>query len=193
MVAPAFGMHLPGQGSVLHSIVSSVSPSHSFPPWAGTGLVHDLVRLLEPPPHKAEHLLYSDHSVNPPFTKWVFERLFFRKENTWEKTEDDMPPGHRTHCTKKWSFPLRVSWAHLLKKILNRKLHFFVQWRKLNERKMFRRRRTSYYVSRVGDLTFCAIFKFVMLWFIRLVITGTLKIIHENSKNCLTLFLTAQN
>ena len=52
-----FLIKLPGQGWVLHSIVSTQLPLQSLPPYLGAGFVHDRVRSFNPVAHDLEQLL----------------------------------------------------------------------------------------------------------------------------------------
>ena len=60
---------LPGHALVLQASVSLRSPVQFWPPLAGGGLSHDLVRDLCPPPHVAEHVPQTDQILNPPSTE----------------------------------------------------------------------------------------------------------------------------
>lgn len=57
-----------GQGSELHSLISTGFPSHDFPPYSGMGLVQ--VRDLDeiPPPQLDVHSVQLLQGVKPPFT-----------------------------------------------------------------------------------------------------------------------------
>ena len=59
---------LPGQGWVLHSIVSTQLPLQNFPPYLGGGFVHDRVRSFNPVAHDLEQLLKLPKSVHFPST-----------------------------------------------------------------------------------------------------------------------------
>ena len=52
-----FLIKLPGQGCVLHSIVSTQLPLQNLPPYLGGGFVHDRVRSFNPVAHDLEQLL----------------------------------------------------------------------------------------------------------------------------------------
>ena len=62
-------IHLPGQACVLHALVLLTGPSQASPPYKGFGLVQERVETWLPPPQLFEHLLKSDHLVNPPSTR----------------------------------------------------------------------------------------------------------------------------
>ena len=65
----AVGLHaiyLLGQGSELHISESVLSPAQSSPPNAGTGLSHDLVRVISPPPQITGQSENVDHSPQFP-------------------------------------------------------------------------------------------------------------------------------
>lgn len=59
---------IPGQAKVLHTALSLLSPTQSFPPWSGVGLSHTLVREFVLPPQVTGHALNLDHSLHPPWT-----------------------------------------------------------------------------------------------------------------------------
>merc|ERR1712168_692147 len=61
-------LHGPGQLSVLHISISSLSPTHCAPPFLGEGLLHCRVLFLIPPPHVTLHSLHSLNSLQLPST-----------------------------------------------------------------------------------------------------------------------------
>ena len=61
-------LHLLGHFLLLHNLVSTLWPSHSFPPWAGLGFVHVRVLNWVPPPHFLLHIPKCDHRLKPPST-----------------------------------------------------------------------------------------------------------------------------
>ena len=63
-----FLIKLPGQGWVLHSIVSTQLPIHNLPPYLGGGFVHDRVRSFNPVAHDLEQLLKLPKAVHFPST-----------------------------------------------------------------------------------------------------------------------------
>ena len=65
-----FLIKLPGQGWVLHSIVSTQLPLQNFPPYLGAGFVHDRVRSFNPVAHDLEQLLKLPKSVHFPSTSF---------------------------------------------------------------------------------------------------------------------------
>ena len=58
---------LPGQGCVLHSVFSTASPAHGFPPCFGGEPVR--VRLCDPPTHVLLHFLYAPQGPHLPSTE----------------------------------------------------------------------------------------------------------------------------
>ena len=60
--------NLLGQLLVLHGLDSDFDPSHCWPPWAGAGLVHVLLRVLAPVPHVLEHPVQETHDAQLPLT-----------------------------------------------------------------------------------------------------------------------------
>ena len=57
-----------GQGSTLHSLVSTGFPGHVLPPYIGMGSTQTRVRDVIPPPQDCEHSVQLDQGVNPPST-----------------------------------------------------------------------------------------------------------------------------
>ena len=57
---------LPRQKSFLQPRVSSFTPTQSLLPFTGFGLLQSRVLICTPPPHVAEQILKSDHSLKPP-------------------------------------------------------------------------------------------------------------------------------
>ena len=55
---------LPGQGIPWHDLDSRLGPTHSFPPKAGCGLVHERVRCWFPAPQVVEHGSQSLQSLH---------------------------------------------------------------------------------------------------------------------------------
>ena len=55
-----------GHGSGLHISESVLSPTQSSPPNSGTGLSHDLVRVVSPPPQITVQSENADHSPQSP-------------------------------------------------------------------------------------------------------------------------------
>ena len=60
--------NLLGQRLVLHWLDSDFGPWHSWPPWAGAGLVHVLLRFLPPVPHVLEHSPQEPQDAQLPST-----------------------------------------------------------------------------------------------------------------------------
>ena len=57
-------LFLPGQGIPWQDLVSRLSPTQSFPPKAGRGLVHVRTRCCVPAPHVLEHGSQSFQSLH---------------------------------------------------------------------------------------------------------------------------------
>ena len=58
--------YLPGHVAPLQDSTSVSSPTQLLPPFAGTGLSHDLLLFLIPKPQVTEHSAHSDHSLQLP-------------------------------------------------------------------------------------------------------------------------------
>ena len=54
---------------MLHFLTLVRGPTQSFPPKAGVGLVHVLVRVCVPPPQGFVHVPNGVYGVKPPSTK----------------------------------------------------------------------------------------------------------------------------
>lgn len=59
---------IPGQGWVLHDLVSEASPTQLLPPCLGGGLVQVLSLCSMPPPQVTGHLLHVPHDAQFPST-----------------------------------------------------------------------------------------------------------------------------
>ena len=57
-----------GQGSALHSLVSTGFSEQDLPPYIGMGFVQLRVLDVTPPPQDSEHSVQFVHEVKPPFT-----------------------------------------------------------------------------------------------------------------------------
>ena len=57
-----------GQGSALHSLVSTGFSEQDLPPYIGMGFVQLRVLDVIPPPQDSEHSVQFVHEVKPPFT-----------------------------------------------------------------------------------------------------------------------------
>ena len=57
-----------GQGSTLHSLVSTGFPGHVLPPYIGMGFIQTRVLDVSPPPQDCEHSVQLDQDENPPST-----------------------------------------------------------------------------------------------------------------------------
>lgn len=57
-----------GQGSALHSLVSTGFPGHVLPPYIGMGFIQTRVLDVTPPPQDCEHSVQLDQDENPPST-----------------------------------------------------------------------------------------------------------------------------
>lgn len=57
-----------GQGSTLHSLVSTGFPGHVLPPYIGMGFTQTRVLDVTPPPQECEHSVQLDQDENPPST-----------------------------------------------------------------------------------------------------------------------------
>lgn len=57
-----------GQGSTLHSLVSTGLPGHVLPPYIGMGFTQTRVLDVTPPPQECEHSVQLDQDENPPST-----------------------------------------------------------------------------------------------------------------------------
>ena len=62
-------LHLQLHGPKSHSSVSTRTPVQSAPLFSGFGLVQVRIRTLVPKPQVTLHGEYSDHTLQPPFTK----------------------------------------------------------------------------------------------------------------------------
>ena len=60
--------YLPEHEFVLHWMICSVSPTQLFPPANGGGLLHSLIRFLDPIPHVFVQLEYGLHKPQRPLT-----------------------------------------------------------------------------------------------------------------------------
>jgi len=63
------------QEFVAHSWVSELDPWHCWPPLAGAGLVHVLVREWTPPPHVTEHELQAPQTDHWPSMAAIWQRF----------------------------------------------------------------------------------------------------------------------
>ena len=80
--------NLPGHGFELHDFELFRFPTHVWPPFAGTGLLHALERPWLPDPHVAEHGVHLDHLFQPPFTgnstiDWDYSSAVFEIAMYW--------------------------------------------------------------------------------------------------------------
>ena len=75
-----FGHSVPGQGSVLHGLDSTASPTQSLPPCLGAGFVHSRLRCMVPPPHVTGHWLHTPHDAQFPSTFSNREQVALRSE-----------------------------------------------------------------------------------------------------------------
>ena len=62
---------LPGQGLVLHFLLSLFIPGHLRPPLAGSGMSHDRRRAWIPSPQVVLQLSHNPQQLHPPWTRKV--------------------------------------------------------------------------------------------------------------------------
>ena len=67
--------YVPIQGIVLHSTVSTVSPTQLLPPQDDVGLLQVLIFVLFPPSHNFEQLP-ADQFDQPPSTTYVYNTKY---------------------------------------------------------------------------------------------------------------------
>lgn len=94
-----------GHSGVLHSRKSCRWPSHSVPPYNGTGFVHDLFLPCTPPPQVSEHCDHSLQKLKPPL---IGHGVRLQSDDSWNSPVQFFPPNAGKgllHCLNRFLLP----------------------------------------------------------------------------------------